>query len=189
KNLSALFLSIAFFASSSEASFLPSSVFLLFNLPKNKIPLLLESATCFLIDSSILVIFSNAPNLVFTADIILCTPASNDPFLLASVSNPPSLLIFFPIALASSSIDLTKVSTSLTLVAKSLASFIFLLIFAKSSTVPSDLAACPSLGEVPELLQDMSKNKVINNAHKVILFIITCLLLYSTQEGKIVNKF
>ncbi|AHH10097.1 hypothetical protein BPA_0900026 (plasmid) [Borrelia parkeri SLO] len=43
--------------------------------------------------------------------------------------------------------------------------------------MPSDLAACPSLGEEAELLQDISKNKVINNAQKVILFIITCLLI------------
>ncbi|WP_338067530.1 hypothetical protein [Borrelia turicatae] len=35
----------------------------------------------------------------------------------------------------------------------------FLVIVARSRIVPSDLAACPSLGEVPELLQDIDKRK------------------------------
>ncbi|WVN92288.1 hypothetical protein btBTCAM1_05725 (plasmid) [Borrelia turicatae] len=45
----------------------------------------------------------------------------------------------------------------------------FLVIVARSRIVPSDLAACPSLGAVAELLQEINKRKTILMKRKVFL--------------------
>ncbi|ANA43926.1 hypothetical protein AXX13_N24 (plasmid) [Borrelia hermsii HS1] len=166
-------LSIAFFASESEASFLPRLASPPFNLVINAVFSVLTTITLPFTSSEIPAIFSKDSNLVPTANINCNVPASNDPFLFASVSKPSSsFLIFFPIALASSSIDLTRVSTSLTLSAKALASFIFLLIFAKSSTVPSDLATSSLLSSGPPLLHD------VNTINKVIIIALILFLIF-----------